>query len=408
MGDADPEVARENAPNSFRALYGVSRQQNAVMGSIDVQIAELQIASLFASSPPFPAAELSDAGAQDTYDSTQLHTRRKTSDDGYARSNASSSISKTKGKVLFRARPLPKTHDVPDIQPRTTRAANLRAGIVIEKTPTTPRAPLSKARLAITFANVPGHKRSETIPVASTAPPVVAPRMTRAASLRLGQPASAPPKRRPSSAVIGTAKARDPVIFEGVPGHKRRDTISVASVKAPTVAPRLNKSAALRASKDTVPPTSYMCKLLVTHIPFHFLMHTTTVRAGSAPKPPGLPRSGSQASLNGHQSAAPHPPSQSAIDRPRPASTSGTPHRSNLYKKSPTERASQTPTPTNGQAHEADSPPVKQRPRPASVMAPTIAPRTNKSALLRAAKMEAAASPAKSSKPKPATRAVVH
>ena len=49
--------------------------------------------------------------------------------------------------------------------------------------------------------------------------------------------------------------------FEGVPGHKRRETISVASVKAPTVAPRLNKSAALRVSKELQgPPTSYMCE----------------------------------------------------------------------------------------------------------------------------------------------------
>src|SRR5262249_21347900 len=156
------------------------------------------------------------------------------------------------GKVLFRARAIPKSHEAPDILPRTTRAAALRAGIVVEKTPTIPRAPLSKARLATTFANVPGHKRTGTIPVASTAAPVVAPRMTRAASLRIGQPV-APLKPRPKTTIVGKARAPDPATFEGVPGHKRRETISVASVKAPVVAPRLNKSAALRAAKDTAP-----------------------------------------------------------------------------------------------------------------------------------------------------------
>ena len=60
MGDRDPEVARENAPNSLRALYGISKLQNAVMGSPDDELAEIQIASLFVSSPPFPTTELAD------------------------------------------------------------------------------------------------------------------------------------------------------------------------------------------------------------------------------------------------------------------------------------------------------------------------------------------------------------
>ena len=43
MGDRDPEVARQNAPNSLRALYSISGIQNAVMGSPDDETAEIQI-----------------------------------------------------------------------------------------------------------------------------------------------------------------------------------------------------------------------------------------------------------------------------------------------------------------------------------------------------------------------------
>jgi len=58
MGDRDITIARRESPNSLRALYGLSTQQNGVMGSSDNQIAEIQISSLFASSPPFPTTEL--------------------------------------------------------------------------------------------------------------------------------------------------------------------------------------------------------------------------------------------------------------------------------------------------------------------------------------------------------------
>ena len=50
MGDPDPAIARTTSPNSLRALYGKSKIQNAVMGSPDIELAEIQIASLFVSS----------------------------------------------------------------------------------------------------------------------------------------------------------------------------------------------------------------------------------------------------------------------------------------------------------------------------------------------------------------------
>ena len=264
MGDRDPEFSRQEAPNSLRALYGNSLAQNGLMGSPDTQAAEIQISALFASSPPFPTTELPDDryGSMRSVSSSFLSNVRKTvSDEGYARSNGSTinrSTSKdANGKVLFRARPVPATNDKPDIVPRTTRAAALRAGLAVDKVPAAPRGPVSKERLAQTFANVPGHKRLETISVASTAAPAIAPRMTRAASLRLGQTLAPPAIRKRALTNEETRKS----IFEGVPGHKRRESIAVASVKPPTVAPRLNKSAALRVQKEQVPPTSFMCKL---------------------------------------------------------------------------------------------------------------------------------------------------
>ena len=259
MGHPDPTVARKETPHALRALYGASVLQNAVMGSPDSPAAEMQISAIFASSPPFPTTELPDvatglttSGSLRSVSSSVLSALRKTgSSDGGS------------GKSPFRARALPSTHAAPDIVPRMSRAAALRAGLPVEKT-AGPRGPLSKERLAQTFENVPGHKRSSTITVASTAPPAVAPRMTRAAALRLGLPPPEKDNRRQSLQVTSATKAKGPgeakATFEGVPGHKRRETITVASVKAPTVAPRTNRSASLRQQKDTAPPTSYMCK----------------------------------------------------------------------------------------------------------------------------------------------------
>ena len=261
MGDIDPEVAREHQPDSLRALYGASIVQNAVMGSPDNEAAEIQIASLFASSPPFPVTDLPDGSSMRSVDSSVLRALREStsSEAGYTQSTATNpSIAggTKRSRPSFRARPLPSTHAKPDITPRTTKAASLRAGVSVEQKPSGPRRPLSKEALARTFANVPGHKRAETITVSSTAPPVIAPRMTRAASLRLGQQPAPKPVRSTASDTASRTRPLTQGTFEGVPGHKRRDTISVASTKAPTVAPKTNRSAALRAMKDTPPPSS--------------------------------------------------------------------------------------------------------------------------------------------------------
>jgi hypothetical protein len=266
MGEADPEVAREQHPDSLRALYGLSIIQNAVMGSPDSESAEIQIASLFASSPPFPIADLPDSGSIRSADSSVLRALQESasSEAGYPQSTTTnpSTVGGTKrSRPSFKARPVPSTNAKPNIVPRTTKAASLRAGVPVEQKPSGPRRPLSKEALEKTFANVPGHKRAETIVVASTAPPVIAPRMTRAASLRLGQQPPPKPVRTHTSDTAARTKPVTQGTFDGVPGHKRRETISVASTKAPTVAPRTNRSAALRAMKDNSQPPS-SCELV--------------------------------------------------------------------------------------------------------------------------------------------------
>jgi Nucleoside diphosphate kinase len=273
MGSRDFEVARRDAPNSLRSLYGLSSEQNGLMGSPDTETAEIQIGALFASSPLFATTDLP---GDDRYGSIKSVSssilaalRNATKDAEYAPSTVTNPSTVTGGsqgklngngkvKINFKARPIPASHDKPDIVPRTTRAAALRAGQAVDKF-AIPRVPVSKERLAQTFANVPGHKRMSTIAVASTAPPLIAPRMTRAASLRLGQ-APPPPMIRKRAFTNQETSKNETSLFDGVPGHKRRESIAVASIKAPTVAPRSNKSAALRISKEQGPPTSFMCK----------------------------------------------------------------------------------------------------------------------------------------------------
>lgn len=392
MGDEDPEIARQETPNSIRALYGISKEQNAVMGSPDGPTAEIQVLSIFASSPPFPPTELPDVdsvtgGSLRSVSSAVLEALRQGSEingNGYAASSTTNTSTingdgeMRNRKSSFKARPLPVTHDKPDIVPRMSKAAALRAGIVLDGPK---RVVATKESLAKTFANVPGHKRAEAIPVASTAPPTIAPRMTRAASLRLGQKPAPKPTRPRASTADGdvtngaTVKKTAAETFEGVPGHKRRESISVASTKAPTVAPRLNKSAALRVQKDSAPPTSFMFRAPSNG------MHSRSSSRTSMHEPA---RSSSRTNLTRPASAA--SARTNSFDRPPLISRASSNGADKALPPKPTSASAATPTP------------AKPKPRPSSLQAPTIAPRPNKSALLRAQKMaaETAAAAAKS------------
>ncbi|KAJ3747195.1 hypothetical protein DFH05DRAFT_1392857 [Lentinula detonsa] len=391
MGDTDPELAKRATPHSLRALYGVSIHQNAVMGSPDSEMAEIQIASLFASSPPFPTSDLpSDDGRFATMRSISSsilsNLRKATSDEGYAASNVTNEGSRgsgsakgltANGKPIFKARGLPSTHGKPDIVPRTTRAASLRAGIPLEKSPG-PRKPLTKEQLAKTFANVPGHKRADTIPVASTAAPAIAPRLTKAAALRLGLPPPPPTVRKQPS-----------TSFEGVPGHKRRESIAVAATQEPSVRPKLNKSASLRAAKDKAPPTSFMFRgPTETKLPGRSSSRLSVNDSSSNTKP-SRPSSVASTRAPPNNPGRPSNVARQPINGERPLVNSRIKSSVSVTTRSNATNSANSISPVTSSpvSQAADKP--KLKPRPSSVsLPPSIAPRTNKSAALRAAKKE--------------------
>lgn len=413
MGPADPAEAHETAPNSIRARYGISKEQNTIMGSPDSATAEVQIASLFASSPPFPTTELPEDdsapgyqyGSMRSISSSVLNTlKRQLSSTG---SQSSSKFSSDKQKPRFSARALPATHAKPDITPRMTKAAALRQGIKLERTDSNKSIP-TKDEMKQIFMDVPGHRRSSTIAVASTAPPAFAPRMTKAAALRLGikQEPVSPAKSRQS---IDSEKRPT---FEGVPGHKRRETISVASSAAPTVAPRTNRSAALRATMDKAPPSSFMFRGPSSGA-LSRSSSSTSLNSNYSNKPPSRPPSAANNYSRPSSAANTYgrPPSAAAAAPSRPAprpsvsrsaslsrATGASAARPPLANATSEKQVNGGAKPTNGGA----APPKLQR-RPSSIQAPTIAPRTNKSATLRAEKKakEEAEAAAKASKMKP-------
>ncbi|KAF8476558.1 hypothetical protein DFH94DRAFT_694681 [Russula ochroleuca] len=375
MGDVDPHVARQLSPNSLRALYGITKEQNAVLGSPDVETAEIQIASLFVSSPPFPTSVLPDdfsatdghalttgslRSLSSSVPSSYLPPRATTattmtttttttathSPPGSSFTNSNSNSNSTSRRTSFKAREIPLSHVSPTIMPRTTRAADLRAGVTPPKIMREhgPRTPPSKEAMKRMFANVPGHKRTESIPVASTLAPTMQPRMSRAASLRIeGTPPPKPVRPKPiitlaqakakaaeeerAKAVLKEAQKKT---FDGVPGHKRRESFSVSSTKTPTVTPRQNRSALLRASKDSPPPSSYQFRP-----PIGPSLSRSTSSLGSPIRPPSA---------------------QGDVNSPR-----------------------------RSLSRMSDAGGVITR--PSSLQAPTMAPRQNRSAMLRVAKM---------------------
>ncbi|KAJ3525145.1 hypothetical protein NMY22_g10694 [Coprinellus aureogranulatus] len=130
MGPRNPDHAREDHPDSLRALYGISEFQNGLMGAPDLEIAEVQIAALFASSPPFPVSDLPPEDGANQYDAVHAEIMESLArthlDEGYAPSSVNGSSTKhtPNGKPTFRARPIPASIAKPDIVPRMTKAAS--------------------------------------------------------------------------------------------------------------------------------------------------------------------------------------------------------------------------------------------------------------------------------------------
>ncbi|KAF8557559.1 hypothetical protein OG21DRAFT_1505287 [Imleria badia] len=454
----------------------------AVIGAKSEGQAEMLISALFVSSPPFPVSDLPPVAGDREFDAVSIrsvnsavfealqlgletphgptHTLSPSPGSSDARGPGFSSTPRSltgstssSGNTQFRARTIPKTHLTPDIAPRLTKAALLRQGLTADGSPrpevktrmslaSTGRIPLprkdkengvaekerEKERAKKTFAGVPGHKRTETITVASTAPPAIAPRLTKAAALRLGleQPATPPGKKRmsisgPPSKGVGqggnvnakpvnpqngsetsaneadgeeteTETARKKNTFEGVPGHKRRESFSVASTKEPMIAPRLNKSAVLR-KEGGPPPSSFMFRLPTepktpgsgTHSRSSSVMSAYRDNGDSSW---GRPRSAIPPRAASRTSSVGAPMLQKTTSYSSQTSSSGT-------GTGPHSTASTTSNDSDELPNGVTSPTKKTR-RLSSLQAPTIIPRANKSALLRAQKQAAEAAKPKS------------
>ncbi|KAM0756276.1 hypothetical protein T439DRAFT_25259 [Meredithblackwellia eburnea MCA 4105] len=153
----------------------------------------------------------------------------------------------------------------PKIAPRLTKAAALRAGIEPPAQPLARQQSTSSLDTNASSASPSKPARRESLSVKSTAPPLIVPRPTKSSALRAGN--EPPPMQRGKSTSaledvterddLGSApmqKAKTTLGFEGVPGHKRRESIQVASTAPPKVTPRLTKAAALRAGVEITSP----------------------------------------------------------------------------------------------------------------------------------------------------------
>lgn len=120
----------------------------------------------------------------------------------------------------------------------------------------------AKQRKPISFAHTPGHKRASlSLSIPSLAAPLVAPRQNRASLARTQPPSSnaialsshhsnnnaAAAAKSPAQTVAGKENSPTKPDFASVPGHKRASlSFSLASLRAPSIAPRLNKAAGAR------------------------------------------------------------------------------------------------------------------------------------------------------------------
>ncbi|CAE6393209.1 unnamed protein product [Rhizoctonia solani] len=411
-GPLDPLAARKSDPECLRALYGSNRWENGVWTTKDESSAERIVSELFAGSPIMELSDLpsvhsspghrrvrktpSHASSIRSHLSSESRTRTSSNSRG---GSVPPPASVTKSPAGLKTRPVPATATSPSIVPRTTRAADLRAG---NNAPTPPRQRQSQEERERMFEGVPGHKRRESFSIASTAAPTIVPRQNRSAMLRAQKQSEGDKPGLAKFPSIGDSRERQTMspeeleeknrtTFEGVPGHKRRESIKVASTAAPTVAPRPNRSSLLRAQK----------------------MAAAGGNSGSGGAPPSsfkgaAAESGPARSLNTKSSVGSIGASTSkadrrasiAITRPAPATVSAAaskrlslalPSQPNSNSGTggaltPISNGTRSPRPASVNSQAPKVPP-KTSPKK-----PDIEPRTNKSALLRAAaKLKSAA-----------------
>ncbi|CAE7233609.1 unnamed protein product [Rhizoctonia solani] len=400
-GPLDPLAARKSDPECLRALYGANRWENGVWITRDESSAERIVSELFAGSPIMELSDLPSVGGSPgrrirktpshaSSIRSHLSTENRVKASPSSRGGSVPPTTPAKSPVAVKARPSPATATSPSIVPRTTRAADLRAG---NAAPPPPRQRQSQEERERTFEGVPGHKRRESFSVASTAAPAIVPRQNRSAVLRAQKQAEGDKSKLTEFPSMSDSRERHTMspeeleeknraTFEGVPGHKRRESIKVASTAAPAVAPRPNRSSLLRAQKIAAstssgpggaPPSSFK----------------------GASSDNGPTRTLSTRSSVGSMSAASSKVDRRAsiqVARPAPATVSSAASKrlSLAVPRQPSSNSNTggalTPISNGTRSRPASaSGDAPKAPPQASLKKPTIEPRTNKSALLRAA-----------------------
>ena len=158
--------------------------------------------------------------------------------------------------------PTPAVPPIP-VEVRMSKAAMLRMGI-----PNPETSPRSHSRQSSTnsFASssettsVTKHERRASVSASlkSLREPAVVPRSTKSSSLRTGIANNSPTKaRRGSIAILGDAEEGEQrSTFEGIPGHKRRESIQVESTRRPAVEVRMSRASMLRNGQAVAAPVA--------------------------------------------------------------------------------------------------------------------------------------------------------
>lgn len=241
------------------------------------------------------------------------------------------------------------------------------------QTDTTPPRP--RASTTNTTSETPGYKRNLKLVVPSTAPPAISPRPTRASALRTGQPTPRRPSTAGGPSNSNSHRPKTEGTFVGVPGHKRAESIAVASTFPPVAPPRSNRSAELRARKQSQeskspPGTVRVRRASIISSGTPVTRSVSTSAAGDSRTP-----SISNTSSN-----------QSAMNKPRPTLQRG--------RAGVPDSAGPPPSSYRGPRASSTSPVRSEsrrsvtQSRPSSVAsvrrAPSIEPKTNRAAMLRA------------------------
>ncbi|KAG9124418.1 hypothetical protein FRC07_011704 [Ceratobasidium sp. 392] len=295
-GPVDPLAARKSDPDSLRALYGSNRWENGVWVTRDESTAERVVGELFAGSPIMDFSDLPSVnGSPD-----RRRVRKAASHTSSIRSDFTESTG---------ARRLANSTSTEGADLKAARRQSM-IDFPAARRELSPEELEEKNRA--TFEGVPGHKRRESISVASTAPPVVAPRVNRSSMLRA---------QKMAAAATG-GSGGPPSAFKG----------------ALEVSPAPARSLSSRSSRASIsgPPTA------------------TTVRSSASTARPTITKTASKTNV-----AIPATPDKGGALTP-------------ISNGAMTPRTAATPT-------------VPAKPAPGSPKKPDIVPRTNKSALLRAA-----------------------